>query len=101
MYGSWMYRHFVSLKAPPPLLPVLPSLLHFSSPRTYSQPGAVVGRIGRARASHAGDREFRSLVLEHGSRVRDVESLVLGRVQLMTYKIDTCHFLARRSTLIG
>ena len=42
------------------------------------------GRIGRARTLRAGDRGFEP-----------------GRVKPMTYKIDTCHFLARGSTLLG
>ena len=44
--------------------------------------------------------------LERGPRVREigrwaVENLVPGRVKPMTYKIDTCRFLAWRSELIG
>ena len=39
--------------------------------------------------------------VEHGTRVREMRSLVLGRAKLMTYKIDASHFLAWYSALIG
>ena len=41
-------------------------------------------RVCRAWASHAGDQEFNP-----------------RRVKPMTYQMDTCRFLARRSVLIG
>ena len=33
--------------------------------------------------------------VDRGPRVREIESSVPGRVTLMSYKIDTCHFLAQ------
>ena len=38
---------------------------------------------------------------DRAPRMRELKSLVLGRVKPMTYKIDTCHFLACRSALLG
>ena len=41
-------------------------------------------------------------LLERGPCVRKIESLLPGQVKPVTYnKIDTCHFLARHSALIG
>ena len=39
--------------------------------------------------------------VEHGPRMLEIVSLVPSRVKPMTYKNDTCHFLARHSTLLG
>ena len=40
-------------------------------------------------------------LVERWPRVWEIGSLVLGRVKSMTYKIDTCRFVAWHSTLIG
>ena len=39
--------------------------------------------------------------VEHRSRVREIVGLNPGRVKPTTYKIDTRHFLARHSALLG
>ena len=39
--------------------------------------------------------------VERRPQVQDTGSLVPGRVKPLTYKIDTCRFLARNSALIG
>ena len=38
--------------------------------------------------------------VERGPQVWEIWSLVPGRVKPMVYKMYTCHFVARRSTLI-
>ena len=38
---------------------------------------------------------------EHWSRVREIVGSNPGQVKPMTYKIDTCRFLARCSALLG
>ena len=40
-------------------------------------------------------------MVERRPRVWEIASLILGRVKTMTYKIDTCRFLAWRLALIG
>ena len=39
--------------------------------------------------------------VEHWSRVWEIVGSNAGRVKLMTYTIDTCHFLARCSASLG
>ena len=39
--------------------------------------------------------------IERRPRVREIESLILGQVKPVTYKVDTCHFLAWCLALIG
>ena len=39
--------------------------------------------------------------VEHWSRVREIMGSNPGRVKPMSYKIDTCHFLARCLALLG
>ena len=38
--------------------------------------------------------------IERGPRVQEIGSLVPGRVKQMTYKVDTCPFLAWQSVII-
>ena len=40
-------------------------------------------------------------LVEHWCRMREIVGLNHGRVKPMTYKVDTCRFLARCSALLG
>ena len=40
-------------------------------------------------------------LVERGLRMREIGGMIPGGVKPMTYPIDTCRFLARRSALIG
>ena len=39
--------------------------------------------------------------VKRGTRMQKIRSSILGQVKPMTYKIDTCHYLAWCSALIG
>ena len=39
--------------------------------------------------------------VEHGPHMREIVGSNPGRVKPMTYQIDTCHFLAKCSALLG
>ena len=61
----------------------MPIHLSRSDPYLLEEVTGRGGRIGKARILRAGERGFESMI------------------ESMTYKIDTCHFLARCSALLG
>ena len=50
---------------------------------------------------HSYDRTTVAELVEHWSRMREILGSIPVRVKPMTYKIYTCHFLARISALLG